>query len=106
MEQFQKAVDLRGCTYDRIQVDWRSLLRRRDGNERINPYDRQPYARLEKIFRAVGQDRAADKVYLERRRVERQRMFIQAPLSWLGDLLYKWIANYGVRPYRLIFFRL
>ncbi len=72
--QFQGSVNLLGCTYERIQTHWRSLLTRSDGSSRIDPYDRQPYTQLENVFRAVGQDHDADDVYLERRRVARQRL--------------------------------
>ena len=96
-KQFQGSVDLRGCVYEHVEVDRKSLL------EHLAPYDRQPYTQLEKVFRVIGQDRKADEVYLERRRVEHQHLsVIREPLRWFGDLLYGWIANYGVRPYRLI----
>ena len=103
-EQFQGDIDLRGCTYERIQVNWRLLLRRRDGTQRLQPYDRQPYTQLEKVSRAVGEDRHADQVYLERRGVERKQKRQRGEYeAWLGDMIYALLANYGVRPYRLIF---
>lgn len=96
-DQFQGPVDLRGCTYERIQVNWKSLLKR------MEPYDRQPYTQLEKVFRAVGEDREADKVYLKRRRVERKKKWQRGQFgSWVADALYALIARYGVRPYQLI----
>src|SRR5207247_3060974 len=101
-EQFQAGIDLRGCTYERIQVDWRSFLRRGDGNTRLSQFDRQPYDQLKKMFRAAGEDRTADEVYLERRRVTRIQLSQTRRLSWLRDWIYWQSLNYGVRPYHLI----
>jgi uncharacterized protein YjbI with pentapeptide repeats len=100
-EQFQNRVDLRGCTYDRIQVAWRALLARLPGASDPGDYDRQPYVQMEKVFRAGGRDEEADAVYLERRRVERQRKS-GLPRAW--DVFWWGLANYGVRPYRLLVF--
>ncbi|MDA2912927.1 pentapeptide repeat-containing protein [Acidobacteriia bacterium AH_259_A11_L15] len=118
--QFQASIDLRGCTYERIKCDWKSLLRRekpatslggrilgwltfwKQIPPRQQPYDRQPYTQLEKVLRAVGQDDEANKVYLERRRVERQHQ--KKGISWFFDWIYWWGANYGVHPYRLLLF--
>lgn len=100
-EQFQGAVNLTGCTYDRIQVDWRRLL------GRLSPQDRQPYMQLEKTLRGLGQDKAADDVYLERKRVEGDRLTPQQDnVRWLLDRIYRCGANYGVRPIRLAVFAL
>jgi uncharacterized protein YjbI with pentapeptide repeats len=66
-DQFEAKVDLRGCTYDRIEAEWRSLL------EHLDPYGRQPYAQLEKSLRSVGEDAEANAVYLRRRKAERRR---------------------------------
>jgi uncharacterized protein YjbI with pentapeptide repeats len=100
-DQFQGNVNLTGCTYDRIQVDWRSLL------QKLHPKDRQPYMQLEKTFRTMGLDKPADQVYLERKRVEGDRFSFQHDaLRWTLDRLYRWGANYGVRPIRLVVFAL
>jgi hypothetical protein len=70
---------------------------------KIATTDRQPYAQLEQALRKVGDDARANQVYLERRRVERKQMFFERRfLKWLTDLLYRSVANYGVRPYRLL----
>jgi pentapeptide repeat protein len=100
-DQFQDRVDLRGCTYDRIQVGWRALLDNLPGASDSREYDRQPYVQMEKAFRTVGRDEEADGVYLERCRVERQRK--KGPPK-VVDVLWWGLANYGVRPYRLILF--
>ncbi len=105
-KQLQGAVDLTGCTYDRIQADWKALLEALHAYEqqpRVS-YSRQPYAQLEKTCRAVGQDRAADDIYLERRQVERGRLrlFRGRFLDWSYFIL----ANYGVRPWQLIVYAL
>jgi len=96
---FQQTIDLRGFTYNRIYLDLDNVLRK------IAPYDRQPFSQLEKVLIDGGQDEQADKVYIERRLAERARISIwQDPGHWLADWVYKCGANYGVRPYRLVFF--
>lgn len=105
--QLQGPVDLTGCTYERIQADWKALLTGLHSYERqANPfYSRQPYAQMEKAYRAVGQDRAADDIYLERRSVERKLLRpAHEPIAWFLDRLYWGLANYGVRPLRLAIF--
>jgi hypothetical protein len=91
--QFGNSVDLLGCTYDRIQVNWRSLLSYPNGQSRIQPYDRQPYIQLEEVFRKAGADSSADDVYADRRRVERASLN-----AWrkFWDYVYWFIANYGI----------
>lgn len=96
--QFQASVDLRGCKYDGIHVCWKSLCRRGNGVARLEPYERQPYAQLERTLRTLGRDDEADDVYLERRRVERWQ---KRGISRVGDWIYWLGANYGVRPYQL-----
>jgi uncharacterized protein YjbI with pentapeptide repeats len=102
--QFQGQLDLTGFTYNRIQVDWQSVLIKSDGSPRIS-FDLQSYNQLEKTFRLVGKDREADRIYLERCRVERRKKWNQGKgvkrLGWVGSALYGTIANYGVRPVRL-----
>jgi uncharacterized protein YjbI with pentapeptide repeats len=101
-EQFQSTVDLRGCTYQRIQVHWRSLFHRPDGSLRLEHYDRQPYTQLEHALRTVGRDDEADAVYLDRRETECELELDSHQYStWLFDLLWGKVTNYGVRLYRL-----
>jgi uncharacterized protein YjbI with pentapeptide repeats len=96
-DQFRSKVDLRGCTYDRIEAEWRSLL------DHLDPYDRQPYAQLEKSLRSVGEDAEASTVYLRRRKAERRRHWDRREFgAFLFSLLYWLLARYGVKPYRLI----
>jgi uncharacterized protein YjbI with pentapeptide repeats len=105
--QFQATVDLTGCTYRRIHVHWRSLLTSLHAYEELKnkSYDRQPYSQLEKVFREVGEDRDADEVYRERRRMEGDRLTVRHDkVRWLLDRIYRWGANYGVRPIRLAVF--
>ena len=114
---FQGQMDLRGFTYERIKVDYNQLL---DSLAALEPYDRQPYVQLEKVYRAVGQDRLADDVYLARRHRERkkysarvhERKGVKKISSWealqdlgrvLGDSVQWGLWNYGVRPYMLLF---
>ena len=57
---------------------------------------------MEAVLHKLGDDFRASQVYLERRRVERKRMFSERRFArWVSDLFYKTIANYGIRPYRL-----
>src|SRR5258708_15772088 len=69
LEQFGGRIDLRGCTYDRIQVEWKSLLRMKNGQSRVE-YDRQPFAKFEKKIRNMCTDYQAKKISLERIRVK------------------------------------
>lgn len=104
-EQFHGPVDMRGCSYDRLyeQIDgktnWQSLVRR------FEPNDRQPYSQLEKIFRSMGRDDIADRVYIAQQDKERELKWVQKDYDgWFFKWLYRMFLNYGVRPYRLIFF--
>jgi uncharacterized protein YjbI with pentapeptide repeats len=91
MPQFGDDVDLLGCTYDRIEINWPSLLRYPNGQSRIHPYNRQPYVELEEVLRKAGFEEGADEVYAERRRVENGKGFRK-----LWDRLYWLTANYGI----------
>jgi len=91
-QQFLGDLDLLGCTYDRIQLEWQSLLRYPNGQSRIRPYDRQPFIELEGALRKTGEDEQANAVFLERRRIERSSLM---GLAWLVDCLYWLGANYG-----------
>lgn len=96
-------MDLSGWTYDRITVHWQSLLRLPNGRRRVEPYDRQPYVQLEKVFRQVGKDREADEVYLERMRVERKLRYEKREIGGLlRNWLYRLTLSYGVRPWQLV----
>jgi uncharacterized protein YjbI with pentapeptide repeats len=89
--QFGNDVDLLGCTYDRIKVNWPSLLRYPNGQSRIKPYNRQPYIELEGVLRKAGFEEDADEVYAESRRVEYGK-----GLRRVSDRLYWLVANYGI----------
>jgi uncharacterized protein YjbI with pentapeptide repeats len=102
-QQFMNDVDLLGCTYDRIQIDWRSLLRYPNGQSRIHPYDRQPYIELEAALRRSGSGEDADAVYAERHRVERQTL---TGLPKVEDCLYWLTTNYGIDLWREFFLTL
>jgi hypothetical protein len=98
-EQFQGTLDMRGCTYERIQLRWQSLFHQPDGSLRLQPYDRQPYTQLEEVFRKEGQDDLADAVYLDRRGTERKLKWHSSFGSWLLDRLNSLMTNYGVTPF-------
>ncbi len=89
--QFGNDVDMLGCTYDRIQINWRSLLQYPNGQSRIHPYERQPYDELEEVLRKSGFEGDANSVYRERRRVENEK-------GWrkFWDRLYWLFADYGI----------
>jgi hypothetical protein len=90
--QFGGDVDLRGCTYDRIRVDWKSLLQYPNGLSRVKPYDRQPYVQLESDFRKSGLEFRANEVYLERRTVEDSLLRGTAKF-W--DNIYWYLGDWG-----------
>jgi hypothetical protein len=95
--QFFGTVDLRGFTYDRIDVAWRELLLE------LSPFDPQPYGELENALRKGGQDDDADYVYLARKAAEHSRM------PWVdkcADSLYSVVANYGIGLTHLAIFTL
>jgi len=86
MPQFGDDVDLLGCTYDRIEINWPSLLRYPNGQSRIHPYNRQPYVELEEVLRKAGFEEGADEVYAERRRVENGKAFENFGIACIGSL--------------------
>jgi len=101
-DQFGGEVNLQGCTYNRIQVDWQSLLTMPDGSPRLMVVDEQPYLQLQKTYQAAGDDVTANKVLLQWHRVKRQDTFHTSKLRWLNDCV-PWITtNYGVAPGRLL----
>jgi uncharacterized protein YjbI with pentapeptide repeats len=94
-DQIEGAIDLRGCTYDQIQADWRKVF------GKLQPYARQPYVQLEKTLRADGDDTEANSVYVERKGKERQQRGwgLKRGMDWLW-----WqSSDYGVSPSRLLF---
>ena len=97
-EQLSDYIDLRDCTYDRIQANWTSLLRFANGRRRQQPYDPQPYLQLEKALRDGGLDDQANAVYIEGKTNEIQ---IEPWSSRWRDRTYGFILNYGVgyRPW-------
>lgn len=96
---FNRAVDMRGFTYEQMRADLKPLLLKMT----LAPFDRQPYTQLETILRKGGSDNEAEFVYLARRKQERYQKFrIRTIHAWVIDWLYKLTANYGVRPLRLI----
>src|SRR5262249_3105571 len=82
-----------------INVDWRNFL------NKCQPYDRQAYNQLERLFRSLGDEREAGNVYLTRRKREIRQSerrvfgrFLTQPLSWEP------IRRYS-RKFELTFFR-
>jgi hypothetical protein len=58
---------------------------------------------MERAYRKAGRDREADDVYLSRQFVERRQKCKNHEYgAWLKSFLHWLVANYGVRPYRLI----
>ena len=98
--QFSGKVDLRGCTYDRIEPVsfWQVLL----DKERLDPYDRQPFTQMEERFRQAGEDSLASDVYYERKIREAARIKImKQPLNWIGNRFLWLLTGYGVKLWRL-----
>jgi hypothetical protein len=97
-----KRIDLRGCSYEQMSVCLTSLFRADAKRERLSPYDRRAYLTLEQKLRASGDDAGANRVHLAWRRAERRRFFKEGSFGlWLFSWLYRIVANYGIRPYRL-----
>jgi hypothetical protein len=103
-EQFHDDIDLTGCVYERIQVNWQSLLRRGgSGSPRQANYDRQPYVQLENFFRRVRDERRADEIYVEGWKVARKDRWIRGDYrAWVRSGTYGLLAHYGQRPWRLV----
>lgn len=120
--QFRACVDMRGCTYEHIEVKLEDLV-----NSLTRPaahpakYDRQPYSQLIKTLRAIGDDRRADYVYLLQMKIERRNIWARIKqdfgngLFWRGtrgvanyllNCFFWHVGNYGVQPERLFFISL
>ena len=102
LDQFGEDVELRGCTYNRIQARWQSLLRMPNGRPRLVGVDRQPYLQLQKTYEAAGDDDAANQIFLEWHHVKRQDIFRTSKLGWLIDCVPWLTSKYGVAPGRLL----
>lgn len=95
-------LDLRGCTYKQISVAVKPLLQTQDGEARLQPNERSPYNQLERTLRSADDHKCADEVHLAGRKIQRKQYFSQKLwIEWLGSCVYKFVANYGIRPYRL-----
>jgi hypothetical protein len=95
---FGGKIDLRGCTYDRIDPTsiWEELT------DRLEPYDRQPYTQLEQTFRQAGEEDLANKVYYKRKRLESSRITLRRPDAWILDRFLWLLTGYGVQLWRLL----
>lgn len=99
------SVDMRGCTYGQIALAARQFLLTAKGDDRISPYDRRAYRQLEESLRATGNNDLANEVHLLWRRAERREQVRQWHIpGWLLSWVYRLVANYGIRPYRLAVF--
>jgi len=110
-------VDLHGCVYDALDPPsaWESFLNK----EKQKLYDRQPYTYLESIFRAVGNEDLANRVYRagktreaevqekkDRGRVRHASTHWTAltarwRLGWhrVTDRLWHFLSGYGTQPW-------
>jgi uncharacterized protein YjbI with pentapeptide repeats len=106
---FQPGLDLRGFTYIRLVGDWKEIF----GLLALN--DLEPYSQLEKSFRNTGNERDADAVYLarhgEERRAMKQIVFggagdltkrVHSAARLVEDSILRWLFNYGVPSYRMV----
>ncbi len=110
-------IDLRGFTYERIELRLNDLLNRLEKSESI-PFDRQPYTQLEKTYLSVGDDyRAGDVYYALRRREHNQswkKLWLDIQngktvtagfrlIAQMFDFIFlRGVTRYGVRPFRLL----
>ncbi len=111
--QFHAAVDLRGCTYNRLNAEWRCLLMRPNGATRLSIHDRQPYTQLEQVLREAGRDREADDVHFKRWSMENRNKYrevlsqggtndkIRSLSTALLFSFYRLVAGYGVKRTRV-----
>ena len=112
-EIFPKGVDMRGCTYQRLEPlpYWKLLVKQ------LNPYDRQPFTQLESIVRSTGNDHLADDIYFLREKTraicikERKAPFqnidtFQRRYDLARDFAFRAMAGYGVRPHRFFYLTL
>jgi hypothetical protein len=112
-EQFSGPIDLKGSAYDRMEANWDQLLKLRDGEPRIQPYDPQIYGTLEHVLRGEGLDSQADEVYRFGREVEGAGLSISSRIGYFvwGKLLgygtgYRaWIISLAVVLLGGIYFR-
>ena len=87
-------VDLSGCRYQQIVVNWPNLINAlvlRSGRV----LDRQPFFELERYLRSIGIDDWADAVYYAARKAvgdKAQSAFVKA-----GDRVIRFVSGYGVR---------
>jgi len=110
--QFEGALDFRGFTYERIEVNLDELL-----DDKIRPYDRQPYAQLEKSYRAISDDTSVDRIYVKARSCERKRIgkrvgddikhlrlwkATRALPYWMVDYFHWGLTRYGTLPIMLL----
>jgi hypothetical protein len=122
--QFSRGVDLRGATYDRIDVKLTNLLAAMkrvppedDRADSTKAFDRHSYTQMSKALRAAGDDRRAEFVYVRQRRRELRNTWDRfvvdcknvRPLraargfvNMLVDLVIWGVARYGVQPERLL----
>jgi uncharacterized protein YjbI with pentapeptide repeats len=101
-DQLNGTVDMRGCTYASIQGNWQQLLQAKDGNSRVVPYDLQPYSQLEAVLRADGRESDAEAVFLDQKRIERERDWSSGKwFRWLATAFWGWTTLYGYNPGRL-----
>jgi uncharacterized protein YjbI with pentapeptide repeats len=120
--QFGACMDMRGCTYEHIEVKLEDLVTSLTRSA-AHPakYDRQPYSQLIKTLRAIGDDRRADYVYLRQMKIERRNIWTRIKqdfgngLFWRGlrgcanyllNCFFWQVGNYGVQPERLFFISL
>jgi uncharacterized protein YjbI with pentapeptide repeats len=107
---FEPGLDLRGFTYIRLVGDWKEIFRQLELN------DLEPYSQLEKSFRNAGNERDADAVYLARhdaeRRAIKRNVFggttrnrasrVRSAARLAEDSILRWLFNYGVPSYRMV----
>jgi hypothetical protein len=120
--QFGACMEMRGCTYEHIEVKLEDLVNSLTRSAaQPAKYDRQPYSQLIKTLRAIGDDRRADYVYLRQMKIERRNIWARVKQDFRNGLFWRvtrgcanyllncffWqVGNYGVQPERLLFISL
>ena len=92
-----KKVDLRRFSFTSFDGSWRALV------DPSDPFDRDAYLRIERLYRARGEDLKANDVYYSmRQRATRQMRDQREWLRWLFNHVQSTLFGYGAKPGRLL----
>jgi len=93
-----KIIDLRRLSFTSFESkSWRPLL------DLSDPFDRDSYLRIERLYRSRGEDREANEIYYAmRQRAMRQMHGQREWLRWLFNNVQSALFGYGAKPGRLL----